>query len=53
MEHLAERLAAIPGVVAVTLGRLAQPGPGLDALVSDVRARLGLDDPVWAVRPAG
>jgi hypothetical protein len=32
--------------------RLARPGPGLDALVSDVAAHLGLDDPVWAVRPA-
>src|SRR5580704_1770294 len=88
VEYLAERLAAVPGVVAVTLGgsravgaaatgqgrlaaagqwvlnekrlteraglhaiqdRLAQPGPDLGALVSDVRARLGRDDPVWAV----
>ncbi len=28
--------------------RLAQPGPDLGALVSDVRARLGLRDGVWA-----
>ena len=27
--------------------RLAQPGPDLGALVSDVRARLGLRDGVW------
>ena len=91
MEYLAERLAAVPGVVAVTLGgsravgaavagsdwdfglyyrggldpadisalgwpgrvfaiqdRLAQPGPDLGSLVSDVRARLELTDGVWA-----
>ena len=28
--------------------RLAQPGPDLGALVSDVRARLELRDGVWA-----
>ena len=64
VEYLAERLAAVPGVVAVTLGdekrlteragldaiqdRLAQPGPDLGSLVSDVRARLELSDGVWA-----
>ena len=45
------RLTERAGLDAIQ-DRLAQPGPGLDALVSDVRARLGLDDPVWAVRPA-
>ncbi len=111
VEYLAERLAAVPGVVAVTLGgsravgaaagsdwdfglyyrggldpadisalgwpgrvfapgewgsilnekrlteragldaiqdRLAQPGPDLGTLVSDVRARLELTDGIWA-----
>jgi hypothetical protein len=47
-----KRLTERAGLDAIQ-DRLAQPGPGLDALVSDVRARLGLDDPVWAVRPAG
>ena len=28
--------------------RLAQPGPDLGALVSDIRARLELTDDVWA-----
>jgi hypothetical protein len=28
--------------------RLAQPGPDLGSLVSDVRARLELSDDVWA-----
>jgi Nucleotidyltransferase domain len=46
-----KRLTERAGLDAIQ-DRLAQPGPGLDALVSDVRARLGLDDPVWAVRPA-
>jgi hypothetical protein len=32
--------------------RLAQPEQGLDALVSDVRARLGLADAVWTDRTA-
>jgi len=47
-----KRLTERAGLDAIQ-DRLAQPGPDLDALVSDVRARLGLDDPVWAVRPAG
>ena len=47
-----KRLTERAGLDAIQ-DRLAQPGAGLDALVSDVRARLGLDDPVWAVRPAG
>ena len=47
-----KRLTERAGLDAIQ-DRLAQSGPGLDALVSDVRARLGLDDPVWAVRPAG
>jgi hypothetical protein len=47
-----KRLTERAGLDAIQ-DRLAQPGPGLDALVSDVRVRLGLDDPVWAVRPAG
>jgi Nucleotidyltransferase domain len=46
-----KRLTERAGLDAIQ-DRLAQPGPGLDALVSDVRARLSLDDPVWAVRPA-
>ena len=46
-----KRLTERAGLDAIQ-DRLAQPGPGLDALVSDVRDRLGLNDPVWAVRPA-
>jgi hypothetical protein len=36
-----------PGFDAIQ-DRLAQPGPDLGALVSDVRARLELSDGVWA-----
>ena len=46
-----KRLTERAGLDAIQ-DRLARPGPGLDALVSDVRARLGLDEPVWTVRPA-
>jgi hypothetical protein len=46
-----KRLTERAGLDAIQ-DRFAQPGPGLDALVSDVRTRLGVDDPVWAVRPA-
>ena len=46
-----KRLTERAGLDAIQ-DRLARPGPGLDALVSDVAAHLGLDDPVWAVRPA-
>jgi hypothetical protein len=46
-----KRLTERAGLDAIQ-DRLARPGPGLDALVSDVAAQLGLDDPVWAVRPA-
>jgi hypothetical protein len=35
-------------VLATGQGRLAQSGPDLGSLVSDVRARLELTDDVWA-----
>jgi hypothetical protein len=46
-----KRLTERAGLDAIQ-DRLGQLGPDLDTLVSDVRARLGLDDPVWVVRPA-
>ena len=42
-----KRLTERAGLDAIQ-DRLAQPGPDLGALVSDVRACLGLRDGVWA-----
>jgi hypothetical protein len=42
-----KRLTERAGLDAIQ-DRLAQPGPDLGALVSDVRARLELRDGVWA-----
>ena len=42
-----KRLTERAGLDAIQ-DRLAQPGPDLGALVSDVRARLELTDDVWA-----
>ena len=42
-----KRLVARAGLDSIG-DRLAQPGPDLGALVSDVRARLGVRDGVWA-----
>ena len=42
-----KRLTERAGLDAIQ-DRLAQPGPDLGALVSDVRARLELSDDVWA-----
>ena len=47
-----KRLTERAGLDAIQ-DRLARPGPGLDALVSDIRARLELNDAVWGVTPAG
>jgi hypothetical protein len=42
-----KRLTERAGLDAIQ-GRLAQPGPDLGSLVSDVRARPELTDDVWA-----
>jgi hypothetical protein len=42
-----KRLTERAGLDAIQ-DRLAQPGPDLGSLVSDVRARLELTDDVWA-----
>jgi hypothetical protein len=42
-----KRLTERAGLDAIQ-DRLAQPGPDLGSLVSDVRARLELSDDVWA-----
>jgi len=42
-----KRLAERAGFHAIQ-DRLAQPGPDLGSLVSDVRARLDLSDDLWA-----
>jgi hypothetical protein len=42
-----KRLTEWAGLDAIQV-RLAQPGPDLGPLVSDVRARLELSDGVWA-----
>ena len=42
-----KRLTERAGLDAIQ-DRLAQPGPDLGSLVSDVRARLELSDGVWA-----
>jgi hypothetical protein len=45
-----KRLTERAGLDAIQ-GRLARSGPDLGALVSDVRAHLGLTDSVWTDRP--